>query len=120
MNSQVDDDIDLGSIRDIADFWRPVVRLILKRIGGACDRAPQLSKLMFHSATAPNGNITLMLCRGTRFIKEISEDFRSLFQILKICFQTLAVARLRFNAVHAQAYCINPGRGVDRSFFGVL
>lgn len=125
MNSQADDDIGFGIYTDIADLpMTGCPSYIEEGIGGVCESGTATIVVFdVPFQIVPNVVITLMPWQLV-FIKEISEDFRiTFFKISKDMFsETLSTLWRRFRvfAVHAQAYCINPGRGVDRSFFGVL
>lgn len=122
MNSQADDDIGFGIYTDIADLpMTGCPSYIEEGIGGVCESGTATIVVFdVPFQIVPNVVITLMPWQLV-FIKEISEDFRiTFFKISKDMFSETLSTFFRVFAVHAQAYCINPGRGVDRSFFGVL
>ena len=115
MNSQADDDIGFGIYTDIADLpMTGCPSYIEEGIGGVCESGTATIVVFdVPFQIVPNVVITLMPWQLV-FIKEISEDFRiTFFKISKDMFSETLSTLWR-------AYCINPGRGVDRSFFGVL
>ena len=120
MNSQADDDIGFGIYTDIADLpMTGCPSYIEEGIGGVCESGTATIVVFdVPFQIVPNVVITLMPWQLV-FIKEISEDFRITFFKISNS-EYIMETRFRVFAVHAQAYCINPGRGVDRSFFGVL